>query len=89
MHHILQSMILNQGLETKSVVKDYYIRSALLILEMGAKSCISKHAPVPIIFQQEFGDAYLFKAFCFNNTKFCTISVLWIPMKICQRAAKF
>ena len=32
----------------KSIVKDYYIRSAFFILEMGSKSLISLHPPTPI-----------------------------------------
>ena len=34
-HQIIQNMILSQGLETKSVVKDDCLRSASFTLEMG------------------------------------------------------
>ena len=48
-----QSVMLIQGLElkTKSVVKDYHIRSAFFILAMGIKRVKSLYRPVPIIFQ--------------------------------------
>ena len=52
MHQNFQGMMLNQRLELKLSVKDgfkdHYIRSAFFILEIGPKSCISLHTPVPI-----------------------------------------